>query len=74
MTNIKLLLAAALFMGSATMVTAQVDDLEPVEYKTRPFTLDKNKKQRQPGGTKSKGYDPQAKMPDHLNNALCYFR
>ena len=70
MTNIKLLLAAALFMGSATMVTAQVDDLEPVEYKTRPFTLDKNKKQRQPGGTKSKGYDPQAKMPDHLNNAL----
>ena len=69
--KIKSYLIAALLACYATAGYAQLSyGWEEAAKNTQEFSFEKNKKQRQPGGAKSKGYDPQAKRPDHLNNAL----
>ena len=69
--KIKSYLIAALLACYTTAGYAQLSyGWEEAAKNTQKFSYQKNKKQRQPGGAKSKGYDPQAKRPDHMNNAL----
>ena len=64
-------LIAALLLGYSAAGFAQLSDgWEEAAKHTQEFSFEKNKKQRQPGGAKSKGLDINAKRPDHLNNAL----
>ncbi|MBQ7741920.1 MAG: DUF5013 domain-containing protein [Bacteroidaceae bacterium] len=67
----KPILLSVIFSLCSIVCSAQLSyGWEEAAKQTQEFTFEKNKKQRQPGGAKSNGFNGSTKRPDHLNNSL----